>query len=374
MVKYALIIAFTYNRNPAANYELSKLTCTSHDLIMIYKICKKFDIDDSNITIITDLSVLPSSKLYDTNIKITPYADDIFVCREISQFIENTIRGIEENLVKNENEPSEILLYISGHGSEINIDGKNEQSIILTSDNGSELRFLLSKDLFNIIFGNLSITEDGVMSVPIYRKIDKYVRIDTDTQKKSRIFQIGKEENIFVQLQKPISSPVHSPSVDNFSVFSTYRSSYLTNRGLPFYSKLLAIIDTCYSAHMTQFPFIYDSKHQTMIPCNYFNIDLHEDLPYCVAISSCESNKTSRFTSSGSALTKILHNNLLRCNGTLNISQLNYVVYSSDSSIINHLLRTESSHPIITSTSNDVDCNIPFFGNRVKKPMKVIEK
>lgn len=371
MVKYALVIAFTYNRNPAANYELSKLTCTSHDITMIYKICKKFNIEDNNITIITDLSVLPT-KIYDTNLKITPYADDVFVCREISQFIENTIRGIEENLEKNDNEPSEILLYISGHGSEINIDGKNEQSIILTSEYGSELRFLLSKDLFNIIFGNLNISEDGIMTIPIYRKIDKYVRIDTDTQKKSKWFQIGKLENIYVQLQKPINSPVNSPS--NITVFSTYRSSYLTNRGLPFYSKLLAIIDTCYSAHMTQFPFIYESKNQNMIPCNYFNIDIHEDLPYCVAISSCESNKTSKFTSSGSALTKILYNNLLKCNGTLNISQLHYVVYSSDSSIINHLLRTESSHPIITSTSNNVDANIPFFSNSIKTAIKVIEK
>lgn len=369
MVKYALILAFTYSKNPYAAYDLTKLTCTTHDINMIYNLCKKFNIEDNNITIITDLTNLPS-KIYNCNVKVNNYPDDIFVCREISQFIENTIRGIEENVYKDDSSNYEILLYISGHGSEIKINDKNEQAIILTGDDGTSLRYLLSKDLFKMIFGNFDVTELGAMNIPIYKKIPKYKRVDTDTSKYLKVENIGEEHFVSVQLQPSINSPHNSPGI----IVKPYRSSYLANRGIPFYSKLLAIIDTCYSAHMTQFPFIYDPRSQIMNEAPDYNIDIHSDLPYCIAISSCESNKTSRFTSSGSSLTNILHMNLMKYDGNLNICQLHYLIYNTENNIINHILRTQSSHPIITSTSVYSDSKIPFFSNDEQKSIKIISK
>lgn len=370
MVKYALIIAFSYPKAPYSNYELTKLTCTADDIRMIHSLSKKVGIPDNNITIITDLLKLPS-EVYNSNIKNNPFPDDIFVCRELSQFIENTIRGIEEEVYKSDDSPPEILLYISGHGGEININGKNEQSIILTSDGGYSLKYLLSKDLFNIIFGNLPIDESGKIDIPIYSKVERIRRVDTQTQKMSVIEYFGELSYITVNLPAPINSPQNSPSI----IVKPYRSSYLANRGIPFYSKLLAIIDTCYSAHMTQFPYKYDTRSQIMIQSPAFNIDVNVDLPYCVAISSCESNKTSKFKSSGSALTTVLYLNLSKYKGRLNISQLHYLIYNNTSNnIINNLLRTQSTSPIITSTSTSTEQDIPFFTNYIPKNIQVIIK
>lgn len=369
MVKYALIIAFSYPKAPYSNYELTKLTCTADDIRMMHSLSKKIGIPDNNITIITDLAHLPS-EVYSSNIKSNPFPDDTFVCRELSQFIENTIRGIEEEVYKSNESPPEILLYVSGHGGEINIDGKHEQSIILTSDNGYSLKYLLSKDLFNIIFGNLHIDETGKIDIPIYSKVERHRRIDTATQKMSIIEHVGELSHISVHLPAPINSPQNSPGI----IVKPYRSSYSANRGIPFYAKLLAIIDTCYSAHMTQFPYIYDARHQIMIESPAFNIDVNVDLPYCVSISSCESNKTSKFKSSGSALTTVLYLNLSKYKGRLNISQLHYLIYNTGNNIINNLLRTQSTSPIITSTSTSVENDIPFFCNYTPTIIQVIEK
>lgn len=373
MVKYALVIAFSYPKNINADYSLTKLSCTSYDIEMIYKICKKFNIDDTNITIITDLQQL-SREIYNTNIKTNLYPDDLFVCREISQFIENTSRGIEENSFKGssdlEYEQSEILLYISAHGSEIKINDNFEQGIVLTKNGGVSLRYLLSKDLFKIIFGGINISESGNMDIPVYKKIKKIIRVNNDTEKFSKMELIGELETINVKLQSPVNSPVNSPLN-----LIPYRSSYCSNRGISFQSKLLAIIDTCYSAHMTYFPFLYDPKNQIMIQSPQYNIDIHDDLPYCISISSCESDKTTNFTSSGSALTKILYNNFLRYNGDfLDILQLHYIIYSTENSLINNLLRSQRTRPIITSTVSNAETKIPFFCNIVKNKIRTIQK
>lgn len=369
MVKYALILAFSYPKILDATYDIQSLTSCMSDICMITDLCKNMGIEKRNITIITDLSRKMRSDIYECNIRINSFPSDIFVCREICQFIENTIRGIEDNFYKSDNDNPEVLLYISGHGDKISIDGKNNQGITLTSEDGKNLKYLLSKDLFNIIFGNFIIDNDARMSVPIYSKIKIQRRVENEVKKVLLIEKIGVEEHITFQLSQTVASPQSSPEL-----LKPYRSSYMTNRGLPVSSKLLTIVDTCYSEHMTYFPFIYENRTDNMIKTSNLNIDIGIDLPYCVTISSCESNKTSQFSTSGSSLTKILFMQLSEFKGKLSISQLNYMIYNSRNRVINDLLRNECTHPIITSTADSSENEIPFFNTIQYKPIIIIDK
>ena len=71
-------------------------------------------------------------------------------------------------------------------------------------------------------------------------------------------------------------------------------------------------------------------------------------------------------------MTKILYIKLRNFKGRLNISQLHYIIYNSGNNIITELIRNESSHPIITSTHQSSDIDIPFFSNfKIKKPVKI---
>jgi len=366
MVKYALILAFSYPCVSEHNL-LSSLPCALHDIKMIYKLCSSMGLDDSNITLVTDVNKLPNDVL-NCNIKRNAYPSDTFVCREICQFLENTIRGIEELTYKDDTDFPEVLFYISGHGSEINIDGNNEQSIVLYSEDTSHLKYLLSKDIFNIMFGNIPINVYGRMEVPVLISSKSYRKIETTTEIKYIPEKIGIKSPIVIQLTPPIISPGNSPDM----ITKPYRSTYLANRGIPISTRMLIIIDTCYSEHMTYFPYIYDHRLQTMVETNNSNIEVSSILPYCVTISSCESNKKSGAQSSGSSLTKILYIKLAKFRGRLNISQLHYIIYNSDNNIINDLIKNESSHPIITSTHKNSDNEIPFFSNfKIKKPVRI---
>ena len=377
MGKYALILSFTYPRVANANYELQSLPSALVDIGMIHKLCLKMDIPQSNITIITDLPPMKKipSDIRLCNLHMNPYPSDIFICREICQFIENTIRGIEDNSYKNGDTNPEVLFYISGHGDKIKINDVEHQGIILTDDEGINLKYLLSKDIFNIIFGNFEIDCLGKVEIPIYSKLKIIKKIVDGDKIISKIEKIGIKEKIIIQLSPTVISPQSSPnSKENIKIIKPYRSSYLTNRGIPVLTKMLIFIDTCHSEHMTYFPFSYNPKTQTMHPTLNLNIDIGIDLPYCVTISSCEANKTSTQKDSGSSLTRILYLNLMNIKTKLTISQLHYIIYNSKNNIIKELLDTESAHPIITSTSSLSDIPIPFFNFVEEKIREIIEK
>lgn len=369
--KYALILAFSYPKNYESNHNLKSLPSAYDDMIMMVNLSKKMGINPNNITIITDISVIKKQHedILNCNIHMNSFPSDTFVCREIIQFIENTIRGIEDNLYKNNGENIEVFLYISGHGEKININDQYNQGIILTDIEGKFLKYLLAKDIFNIIFGNFYIDNDGRMEIPIYTKIKKYKKLEVDGKKMLIIESIGVEDKITVNLSPIVNSPENSPTDSK-----PYRSSYLTKRGIPPSTKMLIVIDTCYSEHMTYFPFTYEPRSQIMIPTSVFNFDIGIDLPKCVTISSCEFNKISKCENNGSSLTKILYMQLLNFNGRLNISQLHYLIYNSQNKIINKLLKNEATHPIITSTSNDSEVDIPFFDLIVNVEIEIIDK
>lgn len=374
MGKYALILAFTYPRIPNANYDLQSLPSALVDIGMIHKLCIKMDIPQSNITIISDLPPMKKipSDIRKCNLHLNPYPSDIFICREICQFIENTIRGIEDTSYKSGDSNPEVLFYVSGHGDKIKIGDVEHQGIILTDDEGINLKYLLSKDIFNIFFGNFEIDCLGRIEIPVYNKLKVIKRTHDGDRIISKIESIGIEERIIVQLSPTIISPQVSPDLSEN--IKPYRSSYLTNRGIPVLTKMLIFIDTCHSEHMTYFPFSYNPRTQLMNSTINLNIDIGIDLPYCVTISSCEANKTSTQKDSGSSLTRILYLNLMNIRSRLTISQLHYIIYNSKNNIIKELLESNSAHPIITSTSSMADIPIPFFNFTDQKEREIVEK
>lgn len=368
MVKYALILAFSYPKVDDS-INLQSLCSSPHDINMIYNLCKSFEIDERNITIVTDVPKLPD-QIYNCNVRTNPYPSDVFVCREICQFLENTIRGIEETTYKSDNDFPEVLLYISGHGSHLIVNDHLQQGIVLYNDEGNSLKYLLSRDIFNIIFGNLDININGYMNIPVYSALKRYKKVENEFEIRYVPEILGLLEQITVRLSPPVSSPSNSPDM----ITKPYRSTYLANRGIPFSTRMLIIVDTCYSEHMTYFPYIYDPKSQRMLETLNSNIETSSCIPYCVSISSCEFDKKTVAKSSGSSLTKILYMKLMNQKTKINISQLHYIIYNSQNGIINEILRNGSSHPIITSTHQDSNLQIPFFSNfKLKSAVKIIK-
>lgn len=372
MGKYALILAFTYPKIHNANYELQSLPSALVDIGMVHKLCLKMGILPHDITIVTDIPAMKRlpSELNECNLHRNPFPSDTFVCREICQFIENTVRGIKDVSYKSGDKYPEIFLYISGHGDKLKIDGIEHQGIILTNDDGTNLKYLLSKDIFNIIFGNFYIDNTAIIEIPTYTKLRILKKYEEEGRQFMKAENLGIEEKVTVKLTPTIPSPANTPEL----AIKNYRSSYLTHRGIPVLSKMLIVIDTCYSEHMTYFPYSYDPRSQLMIPTSNINIDVGTDLPYCVTISSCEANKTTTQKDSGSSLTKILYMNLIGIKTKLTISQLHYLIYNTKNNIIKELLSSESAHPIITSTCISSEMEIPFFNTNIEKITKIIEK
>lgn len=370
MGKYALILAFSYNRVLGAKYDIQYLHSSINDVDLMISLCESRGIHPENITVVMDLVTGKSlsSHISKCNVRTNPYPSDLFVCREISQFIENTVRGIDDASYKNDPEEGgtpEILLYFSCHGKRL---GPDRQGIVLTSEDGKSLKYLLAKDIFRMIFGDFKITEDARCDIPVYSEYQ--IKKHTDTG--SYIERYYNEEKITVMLTPTVVSPENSPL---FTI--PYRSSYSTRRGIPVSSRMLVVMDTCYSEHMVHFPFTYDQKTQNMISTGNLITNIGVDLPYCVAISSCEADKTTGFVSESSSLTGILYRALINCDVALNIAQLYYCIYNSRIPKIVEIIRKGAAHPIITSTSDFSNIEVPFFNSikeTNKKQYKVIEK
>lgn len=371
-MKYALLIIFQYIKNPYSDRSLSILPGAIHDLNLAIQLCNKFQIYPQNITIVTDMISL-HKKYSDYNFRCLRYPDDELVCREIAQFIENTVRGIEDNIFKSGSEDQEVFFYVSGHGGQIEIDGDINQGILLTHGNGMYKRYLLSTDLFNLLFGNNIITSDGEIKLSTWEKISTSILTSTDSTKSNQNNSIKSIKHTFSCHVTPVtSSPLNSPSIKS----KPYRSNYLANRGLPASTKMLILIDTCHSANMTAFPYRYDEKKQKMVSFMNSNIDIYEDLPFCVTIAACSEDQKTKSTYEGSILTKMIYSRLNECHDTLTIGQLYYYLfeYSLPSFWCLPSLTIFSVFPIISSTSNNSDEMIPFFSNKYENEIIIIDK
>ena len=368
-MKYAILVVFNYLPDLYGVSKISPIQGSANDLVMMTTFCIEKEIPLNNITIITDLVQTPSC-CEGTNIKFCEYPSCLFLCRELSQFVENTIRGIEEGYGKGIDYVPEVLIYISCHGSEIPIsipEKRREQGLVLTDETGSYLRYLTTKDIFNMLFGRIHISPSGLMKIPVYRKI-KTMRTINDNGIKKHIEEIESEpEFICIQLSEPIPSP------ETNSQQKSYRSSYNSNRGIPYFSKVLIIADTCHSGHMTHFPFIFSDTSQALERTDFINSYVrHIDMPFCVCISSCKFDKVTKSPHKGSQLTRIIHSQFRKCKTPLNFMQFYYHMVNLPESVFREFIVKETWTPVISSTQNETTTLLPFFGcSIIERPRKI---
>jgi hypothetical protein len=360
-MKTAIILSFTYSRNLYGESKISGLNGAKSDIKLALDFCIKKEIPYENITIITDVE--PCKEAKKCKLKFTTFPTPEFVCRELAQFVENTSKGIEDNTDKSNIDLHEIFIYFSGHGSKIPImipEKREEQAIVLLDSTGGNTKFLTTRDIFDILFGRIEISNSGELQIPIYTKQTKVVN--------NRRVVYSSREYICVQLLKPIQSPE--------IVTGPYRSNYHSNRGLPSWSNVLFIVDACHSAHMTHFPYVYDHEQEQMIQndlINPYKINVH-DVPYCVCVSSCRIDSVTKSSSDGSQLTQILGNQIKNINNNLTISQLYHSFTNSSNSLFQSFLKKETLTPVITSTCKNSNLYVPFFKNISTLQIERVEK
>jgi len=363
-------MCFTYPRTQYGDSKIPKLSGTLSDLKMMTIFCKNKGVESKNITIITDIPEI-CKECHDCNIKYNVFPSSLFVCRELSQFVENTIRDIEDIHYKNDIDIPEVLIYISGHGAKINIttpEKRDEQALILLDNDGTVLKYLTTKDIFNIIFGRNNISPSGEMQIPIYSKYKVRNKIIKDKAVYYKEEILSESSFITIKLSSITNSP-NSNSNSPDTVKKPYRSSYLTNRGIPPLSQVLFIIDTCYSGYMTHFPYIYNCSDKKLISTSIHNSYVeHSDMPFCICLSSCNYNEITKSSPTGSFLTKVFFSTLNDINEPINLQHLYYYLIKNDNSCFGN----NKLFPVITSTSNDFNLDIPFFSNYIiTKPKKI---
>lgn len=368
-----MLLAFTYYKNIYDESKISRLVGTCNDIKMMTIFCKQKGILPENITILTDLSELPK-ECSDCNNKFSKYPESDFVCRGLAQFVENTVRGIENDSDKSNEEMPQVLIYLSGHGSKLKVtdpEERNEQGFVLLDNDGIDVSYLTTKDIFNILFGRLNISSEGILEIPIYTKkviLTPVIKEGSKSYKEETITNV-KIMNICIS---PITkSHLNSPGMTT----KPTRSTYNANRGIPPWTQVLCVIDTCHSAHMTHFPYIYSPRTQNMDSFYLENVFVqHSDLPFCVSISSCGMDKKTKSAHEGSHLTSVFFRQLIDVNEPLNLSQFHYYMTNSKSSLKSYVLN-KTLTPVLSSTSNNSDVQVPFFSSeRIVKPRRIIKK
>lgn len=334
---YALMVVLSYQRRECSYETPPTLISIDKDISLIYDLSvNNFKIPEENITIVSDINLSEDEKYKEANYIHIHDPDVECVISEISQFVENTVRDIKKS---SENQ-IQIFLYISCHGHELNLSNSEiHQSLILTADNGKISRYILAKDIFNLLFGKFKISDEGIMKIPIYRKIidatGKTIYTCTETS-----INLLPSNTIFPEIL-----------IQGRTIYNN-RENYETNRGLPHNAKMLSIIDTCYSGHMTHLPYEYSRKKSKMT-----KIFPREDekLPLCVSISACKKNKLILYSTDGSPFTKYIYYILNKYKTKFTIQELHNVLYGE----IPYLLR--KSKPTITSTTKNHNTLVPFL-------------
>ncbi len=356
-MKYALILCFQYIRPTSLTIPvIQQLPGSLFDLNITLELCKKLEISEDNITILTDIQLILTNRYRAYNNKYFTYPDINLVCRELVQFLENTVRGIHGN-PGNYDEDIEIFLYISSHGCNFVMDKKENQGIILTRNDGTSRACLLGTDFFNIIFGNLPVDKNGNMKIPIW-KFDDTIEKDSISIKLSPIMS-----------SPTLSSPREIRSPKKYR--KPYRNSYLANRGIPSSSKMLIVIDACHSENLCNFCYHYDPVKRMM---NGVYTDIYEDLPHCIAISACGKEERTKSTFTGSTFTKHIFSKLKDYTGILTIGQLHYFLFQKKHFEIFAMLSSDESTSIITSTNKDSTSMVPFFSYAKNEEFIIIEK
>jgi hypothetical protein len=110
-----------------------------------------------------------------------------------------------------------------------------------------------------------------------------------------------------------------------------------------------------------------------MIQSSFYNTYVeHQDMPFCVTISSCDIDKTTKSPHQGSELTQVIFKQLSGNDFTLNFQQFYFHIISAANKLFKGFFSDSSLTPVLSSTSNRIDMTIPFFGKTIIiRPRKI---
>lgn len=372
IIRHALLLVFEYKRVEAAIDTPNPLLSMDKDLTVAYNLCRdRFKIPPQNISIVTDLRpqrgvMGPWDPLDNDPMKnpriVRLYVPDIAkICREIAQFVENTVRGIREITTKSGDVIHEVFIYISGHGAQIpnpcrhaDNDEEMDNALIFTSADGKSRSYLRDDIIFQILFGLVDIEHDGTMTVPITTRKLKRSKEDgslyyqfSDSMVSFRLTPGVKERIRPVELdEKPEASAV---------VAYTPRGHprFVKDRGLPITTHMLTLIDTCHSGTMTDFHYIYNPLGQRMELTRKPPAD--HAFPLCICLSAACDQEEAPSTTTGSTFTRYIQSLFMGLRGTVTVREIYEMIYA-------HLPKLlERCRPTITATIDDPDCFLPLL-------------
>lgn len=343
ILRHALILVFEYERTSNAVDVPNPLLSMETDLKLAYELSRnRFGILPQNITVVTDLKPkkgvlsawdpLSSDPLKNPRIVRLLHPDITRICREIAQFIENTVRGIREiTVTKGEECIHEIFIYLSGHGAQIPNpieEDERDNALIFTTVDGMNRRYLRDEDIFRIFFGHIDIDDSGYMTIPVYTR---------------DVCRSPKDGSLYYNFTDDTIS---------FQVTPSEGKSERKDRGLPSRAKLLVMIDSCHSGTMTDFQYMY--KNGTMIETSRLPSP-RRTYPMCICLSAANDDQEAPSTSAGSPFTRHMYNIFNSLRGTVSIHEIYNLMYRS----LPGLLR--KCGPTITATTSSASTLLPLL-------------
>jgi hypothetical protein len=347
--KYALLVAFEYsNLNGQTCDKPSQLISIDADLMNMWHLCTDtFKIKRNNITVITDLRVNPKrinpwdvmDSHRDGNPCVVrmefPSVDNLI--GEMIQFVENSIRDIQP-IKSDETIKREVFVYFSGHGAFIQHPVKKKQcnGLILLDSECRKRVYMPDTEIFRILFGQLEVKDDedeskgGYMTVPIVKR-------DIVVNEKKETSVSFTEDLVTVNINP-------SPSKHN--------------RGLPYETSMLMVIDSCHSGTMADLPYMY-SPGNRLKGIRPQMTKLESEIvtgPYIVCVGATNDVEVAPSVDGGSPFTTNFVTRVKQCREPFTIHKFQQMLeYELPRVLI-------GCSPTITSTSNRVTSIIPFIG------------
>ncbi len=375
VIRHALILVFEYRRAPNANDVPNPLLSMDTDLKLAYEMSRnRFQIPAQNITVVTDvkprLGVMAAWDPLDRDPYKNPRIirlncpDITKVCREIAQFVENTVRGIREvPVTKGDGTLHEVFIYMSGHGAQIPNPHRHDDNsepqdnaLIFTTADGTSRRYLRDDHIFRILFGQVDVDENGIMAIPITNR-----QICRSKRDGSLYYNFSDEVVTFrvtpgVDEHKRLPLPNEYPDEEDIVAYtpSGRHVKYVKDRGLPPTTHMLALFDTCHSGTMTDFHYIYRDGYMELTrkpptACK------REAFPLCICLAAANDEQEAPSTSAGSPFTRHLYNIFNQLQGTVSIKEINDLIYDR----LPPLLR--KCRPTITATIDTANCLLPLL-------------
>ena len=363
--KYALLVAFEYSSQEGVHNcdKPNNLISIDADLANMWSLCiDNFKIPRNNITIITDLKVNPKKAnpwdIMDIHRDGNPSVTRMdFPCinnlvAEMIQFVENSIRDIHP-IKGDECIKREAFIYFSGHGAYIPHPTRKKFTnglIFLDHECGKRV-YLSDSEIFKILFGQLEVCDDedsekgGYMSIPVVRRV-----IETTAVSSSNSNSTSNNKS------KPLPSKV--TFIEEAVVVNVNPSPSKHNRGLPYETSMLMVIDSCHSGTMADLPYIYTTgdKAKSIKP-HMAKVEAEiKDGPYIVCIGATNDTQVAPSTEDGSPFTSNFATRVNQCREPVTIHKFQQILeYDLPSVLL-------GCSPTITSTSHHVSAVVPFVG------------